>query len=211
MPDTRQTATPDEVAALVAYLEHQLTIPECARRSGLSQRKVTELLDQHQITRRPGDTGTPPADTAAEPSLPPSSLSQPPHPAHLTAKPATGLPGHEGLPHAPQAARRSSRAGRDTTPQAQARPAGTAAQRSPSPASADHAPAAGLALAQLRFLTIAEIALIMRVSKMTVYRLVHDGALEGAVRVGRTFRVPEQTVTSYLRGALATQAGQEPQ
>lgn len=38
----------------------------------------------------------------------------------------------------------------------------------------------------------------MRVSKMTVYRLVHSGELE-AVRVGRSFRVPEQAATSYLR------------
>lgn len=38
----------------------------------------------------------------------------------------------------------------------------------------------------------------MRVSKMTVYRLVHSGELP-AVRVGRSFRVPEQAVQSYLQ------------
>ena len=37
----------------------------------------------------------------------------------------------------------------------------------------------------------------MRVSKMTVYRLVHAGELE-AVRVGRSFRVPENAVADYL-------------
>ena len=37
----------------------------------------------------------------------------------------------------------------------------------------------------------------MRVSKMTVYRLVHAGELP-AVRVGRSFRVPEQAVHDYL-------------
>ena len=41
------------------------------------------------------------------------------------------------------------------------------------------------------FLTVAEVAAQMRVSKMTVYRLVHAGELE-AVRVGRSFRVPEK-------------------
>ena len=41
-------------------------------------------------------------------------------------------------------------------------------------------------LAQVRFLTVAEVASIMRVSKMTVYRLVHGGELP-AVRVGRSF------------------------
>lgn len=47
------------------------------------------------------------------------------------------------------------------------------------------------------FLTVAEVAEQMRVSKMTVYRLVHAGALE-AVRVGRSFRVPEEAVQTYL-------------
>ncbi len=39
---------------------------------------------------------------------------------------------------------------------------------------------------------------MMRVSKMTVYRLVHGGELP-AVRVGRSFRVKEQDVDDYLR------------
>lgn len=39
-------------------------------------------------------------------------------------------------------------------------------------------------LADVRFLTVAEVADIMRVSKMTVYRLVHSGELL-AVRFGR--------------------------
>ena len=38
------------------------------------------------------------------------------------------------------------------------------------------------------FRTVAEVAELMRVSKMTVYRLVHSGELP-AVRVGRSFRV----------------------
>ena len=53
-------------------------------------------------------------------------------------------------------------------------------------------------LAELRFLTVAEVATLMRVSKMTVYRLVHGGTLP-AVRVGRSFRVPEQAVHDYLK------------
>ena len=48
------------------------------------------------------------------------------------------------------------------------------------------------------FLTVAEVAALMRVSKMTVYRLVHGGQLP-AVRVGRSFRVPEEAVRRYLR------------
>jgi excisionase family DNA binding protein len=53
---------------------------------------------------------------------------------------------------------------------------------------------------EVRFLTVAEVAAAMRVSKMTVYRLVHSGELP-AVRVGRSFRVPEQAVTEYLQKA----------
>ena len=52
-------------------------------------------------------------------------------------------------------------------------------------------------LSDVRFLTVAEVASIMCVSKMTVYRLVHSGELE-AIRVGRSFRVPEQAVNQYL-------------
>jgi excisionase family DNA binding protein len=50
------------------------------------------------------------------------------------------------------------------------------------------------------FLTVTEVAAIMRVSKMTVYRLVHGGEL-AAVRVGRSFRIPEPAVRDYLSGA----------
>ncbi|HEY1675348.1 MAG TPA: helix-turn-helix domain-containing protein [Streptosporangiaceae bacterium] len=56
-------------------------------------------------------------------------------------------------------------------------------------------------LSDVRFLTVSEVATIMRVSKMTVYRLVHSGELE-AIRVGRSFRVPEAAVNSYLRDAF---------
>ncbi|RJO76560.1 helix-turn-helix domain-containing protein [Nocardia panacis] len=48
-----------------------------------------------------------------------------------------------------------------------------------------------------QFLTVAEVAGLMRVSKMTVYRLVHSGELP-AVRVGRSFRVHAKAVHDYL-------------
>jgi len=59
--------------------------------------------------------------------------------------------------------------------------------------------------AELKFLTVAEVAAVMRVSKMTVYRLVHGGTLP-AVRVGRSFRVPEQAVNDYLSGSFVETA-----
>jgi excisionase family DNA binding protein len=49
-----------------------------------------------------------------------------------------------------------------------------------------------------QFLTVAEVANLMRVSKMTVYRLVHSGELP-AVRVGRSFRVHAKAVHDYLQ------------
>lgn len=49
----------------------------------------------------------------------------------------------------------------------------------------------------MTFMTVAEVASVMRVSKMTVYRLVHSGELP-AVRVGRSFRVPQQAVDEFL-------------
>jgi excisionase family DNA binding protein len=56
-------------------------------------------------------------------------------------------------------------------------------------------------LSEVRYLTVGEIVQIMRVSKMTVYRLIHAGKLE-AIRVGRSFRVAETAVNDYLRGAV---------
>jgi excisionase family DNA binding protein len=53
-------------------------------------------------------------------------------------------------------------------------------------------------LSDVRFLTVAKVALIMRVSKIVVYRLVHSGELE-AIRVRRSFRIPEAAVNQYLR------------
>ena len=51
-----------------------------------------------------------------------------------------------------------------------------------------------------QFLTVAEVASLMRVSKMTVYRLVHNGELP-AVRVGRSFRVHAKAVHEMLESS----------
>ena len=69
----------------------------------------------------------------------------------------------------------------------------------------DGSPQTAGKLAGVKFLTVAEVASLMRVSKMTVYRLVHTGELT-AVRVGRSFRVPERAVNDYLRDAFAESA-----
>jgi excisionase family DNA binding protein len=48
-----------------------------------------------------------------------------------------------------------------------------------------------------QFLTVAEVARHLRVSNMTVYRLVNSGQLS-AVRVGRGYRIREDDVRTYL-------------
>lgn len=53
----------------------------------------------------------------------------------------------------------------------------------------------------VKFLTVSEVADVMRVSKMTVYRLVHSGELP-AVRFGRSYRVPESAVQQVLKNAV---------
>ena len=55
----------------------------------------------------------------------------------------------------------------------------------------------GQPVARAQFLTVAEVAALMRVSKMTVYRLVHNGELP-AVLVGRSFRVHAKAVHDLL-------------
>ena len=52
-------------------------------------------------------------------------------------------------------------------------------------------------LSDVRFLTVAEVAEMMRVSNMTVYRLVHSGD-PPAVRFGRSFRIPESAVVAAI-------------
>ncbi len=52
-------------------------------------------------------------------------------------------------------------------------------------------------LSDVRFLTVAEVAEMMRVSSMTVYRLVHAGELP-AVRFGRSYRIPESAVAQLV-------------
>jgi excisionase family DNA binding protein len=48
-----------------------------------------------------------------------------------------------------------------------------------------------------RLLTVAEVAAIMRVSNMTVYRLIKNGDLP-ALRVGKNYRIRESDVDDYL-------------
>ena len=51
-------------------------------------------------------------------------------------------------------------------------------------------------------LTVAEVAAVLRVSTMTVYRLIRAGELQ-ATRVGRSYRIWEDDVRSYLQRGRA--------
>jgi excisionase family DNA binding protein len=48
-----------------------------------------------------------------------------------------------------------------------------------------------------RLLTVGEVAATMRVSNMTVYRLIKGGQLP-AIRVGKNYRIRESDVDRYL-------------
>lgn len=48
-----------------------------------------------------------------------------------------------------------------------------------------------------RYMTVGEVAAVLRVSTMTVYRLINAGQLP-AVRIGRSFRVREEELDHYL-------------
>ncbi len=50
---------------------------------------------------------------------------------------------------------------------------------------------------RIAYLSVAEVARRLRVSTMSVYRLIHSGRL-AAVRVGRVYRVPLADVERYL-------------
>jgi excisionase family DNA binding protein len=51
-----------------------------------------------------------------------------------------------------------------------------------------------------QYLTVAEVAALLRVSKMTVYRMVQTHAF-ASVRFGKSYRVPENAVEEYIRKA----------
>lgn len=59
--------------------------------------------------------------------------------------------------------------------------------------------------ARASFLTVAEVAARLRVSNMTVYRLISAGDL-AAVRVGKSYRLFEDDLDKYLADRY-TEAG----
>ncbi len=54
-------------------------------------------------------------------------------------------------------------------------------------------------------MTVGEVARVLRISNMTVYRLISSGQLS-AVRVGKSYRLREEDVDRYLAERF-TEAG----
>lgn len=52
-----------------------------------------------------------------------------------------------------------------------------------------------------QFMTVVEVAAALRVSRATVYRLVHADVLPG-LRVGKSVRVSRQVVETFMHSAL---------
>jgi excisionase family DNA binding protein len=59
-----------------------------------------------------------------------------------------------------------------------------------------------------RLLTVGEVAGTMRVSNMTIYRLIKSGQL-AAVRVGKNYRIRESDVDRYLSDRTVRVEGSE--
>jgi excisionase family DNA binding protein len=53
-------------------------------------------------------------------------------------------------------------------------------------------------LSELRLLTVGEVAERVRLSRMSVYRLVRSGQLS-SLRIGRAYRIPRAALTLFLQ------------
>ncbi|MDR2567304.1 MAG: helix-turn-helix domain-containing protein [Bifidobacteriaceae bacterium] len=56
------------------------------------------------------------------------------------------------------------------------------------------------------FLTVSEVAETLRVSDMTIYRLIAAGELR-ALKVGRSYRIPAEALAEWLRDEARWEAG----
>jgi excisionase family DNA binding protein len=55
------------------------------------------------------------------------------------------------------------------------------------------------------YMTVEELAAALRLSPMTAYRHVSAGRIPGALRIGRTIRIPVTSAEAYLKACLITQ------
>jgi excisionase family DNA binding protein len=57
------------------------------------------------------------------------------------------------------------------------------------------------------FKTVQEVAAMLKVSPMTVHRLIDAGEFPGTIRAGRGVRIPETSVHSFLSRGGSTKRG----
>ena len=50
------------------------------------------------------------------------------------------------------------------------------------------------------FITVDELAVLLRVNRKTAYEAVANGTVPGVHRIGRTIRITRDTVVGWLRG-----------
>jgi excisionase family DNA binding protein len=58
----------------------------------------------------------------------------------------------------------------------------------------------------MNLLTVTEVAAMLRVSKMTIYRMVHAGRLP-SLRVGQSYRIPAEAAAALFGVPMQNQAG----
>jgi excisionase family DNA binding protein len=56
------------------------------------------------------------------------------------------------------------------------------------------------------FLTVSEVAAVLRVSDMTIYRLIASGEIR-ALKVGRSYRIPQDALDTWLEEGSSPAAG----
>lgn len=57
-----------------------------------------------------------------------------------------------------------------------------------------------------QWLSVAQVARELGLSKMTIYRMIEGAELPGAVRFGRSYRIHEQSYRTWVAAKLATAA-----
>jgi excisionase family DNA binding protein len=58
----------------------------------------------------------------------------------------------------------------------------------------------------MNLLSVTEVAAMLRVSKMTIYRMVHAGRLP-SLRVGQSYRIPAEAAAALFGVPMQDQAG----
>jgi len=61
----------------------------------------------------------------------------------------------------------------------------------------------------LGLLMVPEAAVLMRLGKRTVWRMVHDNEIE-SIKIGRSRRIPRQAVADYIAGRRAASGSPAP-